>query len=111
MMCAQSKLTYTHLAACSHNFPRSQRAEELHSRAFVTSTCYGFCAVHFCQMDGYFNWLIFFFTVSKTLLKGYDTVALLAFPLIAIYLYFMEWSPLLDESDSPISVLDSTSSS
>ena len=43
----QSKLTDTHLAACSHNFPGSQRAEELHFQAFATSNCYKFCAVHF----------------------------------------------------------------
>ena len=37
MMCAQSKPNDTYLSACSHNFPRSQRAEELQSWVFVTS--------------------------------------------------------------------------
>ena len=45
MTSAESKMTDIHLAACSHNFPRSQRAEELHSRAFVTSDCHKFCTV------------------------------------------------------------------
>ena len=112
MMCAQSTLTGCHLIACSHNFWRRQRAEGLHSRAFVTSNCYRFLYCPFLTKKWYFNSLIFFLRISKTSLKGKDTMTFLDFPLTATHLeYFMEWFLLLDESDSLVSVLASASSS
>lgn len=71
-----------------------------------------FCTVHFWQKKWYFNSLIFFFRISKTSLKGNDTMTFLDFPLTATHLeYFMEWFLLLDESDSLVSVIASASSS
>ena len=50
-MCAQSKLTDTHLPSCSRNFLRSHRAEKLHSCVIIISSCYKFFTVHFWKID------------------------------------------------------------